>query len=251
MTSFGRLSIKKANLREEDQGRKDRGDRWGFVNVLPDSGFIHTVHNGPRNQEEADKFIGKIKTNSDGEAPLFLSDGWSSYEEILKNYYAIFTPAPYSGKGRPKNPIREVDKNLKYAQVVKTKKKGKPIDIEKRVILGDKKEIPDIIQTKGRGKTVNTSYVESRNGNYRKDNKRLTRKTQCHSKRCDIHDAQIDFITAVYNFIDETPAFRECINPNAKRFEIKYRRVSPAMVEGIIDRRLTFEELLMMKFPPS
>ncbi|MGK5095134.1 hypothetical protein WDW89_24385 [Deltaproteobacteria bacterium TL4] len=57
-----------------------------------------------------------------------------------------------------------------------------------------------MIQSEGRGKTINTSYVESRNGNYRKDNKRLTRKTQC-PKKMDIHDAQIDWITAVYNFV--------------------------------------------------
>jgi hypothetical protein len=30
-----------------------------------------------------------------------------------------------------------------------------------------------MIQQEGRGQTINTSYVESRNGNYRKDNKRL------------------------------------------------------------------------------
>ncbi len=56
------------------------------MNVLPRSGLIHTVHLGPRNQEEADQFIEKIKRNSDGASPLFLSDGWSSYEEILKNH---------------------------------------------------------------------------------------------------------------------------------------------------------------------
>jgi len=79
---------KKANVRTDETGRKDRGDRWGFVNVLPDSGFIHTVHNGPRNQEEADKFIAKIKAHSDGQPPLFISDGWSSYQEPLEKHYS-------------------------------------------------------------------------------------------------------------------------------------------------------------------
>jgi len=54
------------------------------VNVLPDSGFIQAVHHGKRTSEEADQFVASIKANSDGEAPLFLSDGWSGYEEILK-----------------------------------------------------------------------------------------------------------------------------------------------------------------------
>jgi len=112
-------------------------------------------------------------------------------------------------------------------------------------------ELIEILQSEGRGSTINTSYVESRNGNYRKDNKRLARKTQCHSKKCDVHDAQIHFITTVYNFVDEASAFRECIHPEANRFETKYQRVTSAMVEGILDRRLTLEALLMMKFPSS
>lgn len=144
-----------------------------------------------------------------------------------------------------------MDENLKYAQVVKTKKKGRLVDLETRVILGDEDEILKIIQSEGRGRTINTSYVESRNGNYRKDNKRLARKSQCHSKKVDVHDAQIDFITGFYNFINEITAFREIENPAAKRFEAKYRRVTPAMVEGIIEKKLTLEELLMLKFPAT
>ncbi len=106
-----------------------------------------------------------------------------------------------------------------------------------------------IIQAAGRAKTINTSYVESRNGTYRKDNKRLIRQTQCHSKKVKLHDAHIDWITAVYNFVHENQAAQECINPEAKRFEVKYQKQSAAMIEGLIDHRLALEELLMMKFP--
>ena len=135
------------------------------------------------------------------------------------------------------------------AQVVK--EKGTLTGLNRRVILGDENAILDIIKAKGRGKSINTSYVESRNGNYRKDNKRLARKTQCHSKKVDIHDAQINWITAVYNFLSECAAFREYINPKAKRFEIKYKKFSPAMLEGLIDRLFTIEELLMIKIPAT
>jgi len=82
---------------------------------------------------------------------------------------------PYSGRGRPRKPIRVIDENLKYAQVIKHKEGGRLIEIEKRVIWGTEEEIIDIIQQEGRVQAINTSYVESRNGNYRKDNKRLTR----------------------------------------------------------------------------
>lgn len=81
--------------------------------MLPDSGFIHTLHHGKRTQEMADEFIGKIKAQSDGQAPLFLSDGWSRYEELLKKHYCQWEPVPYAGRGRPCKPMQRVDASLK------------------------------------------------------------------------------------------------------------------------------------------
>ena len=229
--------------------REDLGDRWTFVNVLPRSGCIQTVHHGKRTKEEGEAFVKTIKQNSDGEAPLFLSDGWPSYPEILANTYSHEEPVPYSGRGRPRKPMRIIDANLKYAQVVKHKERGHLIEIEKRVIWGTEEEILEIIQQEGRGETINTSYVESRNGNYRKDNKRLARRSACQSKEVDLHDAQIDLLTGMYNFVDENRAFRQSIHPNAKRFEVKYTKSSPAMLEGFTDHCLTLEELLMWRVP--
>lgn len=207
------------------------------------------MHHGKRTKEEAEAFVETIKQNSDGEAPLFLSDGWPSYPGVLAGAYSHEEPVPYSGRGRPPNPIRVIDANLKYAQVIKHKKNGRLIEIEKRVIWGTEEEILDMIRLDKRGQVINTSYVESRNGNYRKDNKRLTRRSAGQSKRMNLHDAQIDFQTGIYNFVDENRAFRQCINPNAKRFEVKYKKYSPAMVEGFTDHCLTIEELLMWRTP--
>lgn len=242
---------KKSKVTEEEKDSVEVGDRWTFTNVLPRSSFIHTAHHGKRNQKEADEFIQKIKEHSDGKAPLFLSDGWSSYEELLQKHYSTLIPVPYSGKGRPKKPIRLVDPELLYAQVVKTKQKGKLVSLETRVLIGSEEQIQQRIQQDGRGNLINTSFVESRNTNYRKDNKRLTRKTQCHSKKVKVHDAQIDFITAIYNYVEETEVDRECINPDAKKFEKKYLRKTPAMIEGLIDKKLSMEELLGHFIIPS
>ena len=76
-------------MSEEELVLEDRGDRWSFVNVLPDSGFIQTIHHGKRTSEKADSFVAAIQANSDGEAPLFLSNEWSGYKDILKNTTVI------------------------------------------------------------------------------------------------------------------------------------------------------------------
>src|SRR5213082_1990959 len=41
--------------------RPNLGDRWTFVNVLPRSGFIQTVHHGKRTKEEGEEFVKTIK----------------------------------------------------------------------------------------------------------------------------------------------------------------------------------------------
>jgi hypothetical protein len=215
---------------------------------LPRSGFIQTVHHGKRTQDEADAFVGTIKQNSDGAAPLFLSDGWKGYPAVLEKHYSQEEPVPYAGRGRPRNPCRIIDEQLKYAQVIKRKAHGRLVEIEQRVIWGTEEAILEIIQG-DRGTTINTSYVESRNGNYRKDNKRLARRSACSSKHVAFQDAHIDLLTGIYNFVNENVAFRQCLNPEAKRFEVKYKKFSPAMLEGFTDRCLTLEELLMRRVP--
>jgi hypothetical protein len=169
---FGRISSKKARRSDDEREREDWGDRWTFVNVRPRSGLMHTVHHGTRAKEEAEPFVQTIKRHSDGEAPLLLSDGWQPDPDVLESTYSHEEPVPYAGRGRPKHPLRVVDANLTYAQVIKHKQRGRLVGSAKRVIRGTEEESVDIIRTEQRGQTIHTSYVESRNGNYRQDNKR-------------------------------------------------------------------------------
>jgi len=105
-----------------------------------------------------------------------------------------------------------------------------------------------IIAATSRGATkINTSFVEGKNGTYRKDNARLNRKTACHSKKAIYHDAHINFLTLIFNFCRENMGLKEEINPNAGLFERKYHRVSPAMKEGLADKILSFKELLVQR----
>jgi hypothetical protein len=80
--NVGRIAKKKARLSEDERARTDVGERWTCVNVLPRSGFMHTVHHGKRTKEEAEQLVQTIKKKSDGEAPLFLSDGWQPYQDV-------------------------------------------------------------------------------------------------------------------------------------------------------------------------
>jgi IS1 family transposase len=224
----------------------NKGDRWTFTGILPESSYIHTVHSGERTQEKARQFVQQIKDNSDGKAPFFESDGWF-YEQVLTQVYSKAVEVAYKGRGRKPLPKQVADPELKYAQVVKERENGKVVNIITRIVLGDEIKILEIVGKSERCKTISTSFVESRNGAFRKDNKRQTRKTKCHSKKIEPHDGHIIFLKCVYNLTKENEKFRILSNPNAKPFEIKYKKVSPAMKQGLVNQIYPLEILLLMK----
>jgi IS1 family transposase len=225
----------------------NQGDRWTFAAVLPNSGFVHTTHTGPRTQEEAAVFVEKIKAKSDQKAPFFMSDCWF-YAKVLLAIYCIWVAVEYCGRGRPPGPKQAVDPALRYAQVHKKRNsKGKIESISTRIVIGDEVEILNELLDAERSKTINTDYVESRNGKFRKDNARLIRKTLCHSKAAKYHDASIQFLTQVFNYTRCVVGLRVEINPNAVRFEQKYQNRTPAMAEGLIHKPLTIKQLLCIR----
>ena len=226
---------------------ENQGDRWTFVAVLPESGFIHTVHSAERTSEEAKIFVEKIKAKSDKKAPLFMSDCWF-YANVLMMCYCIYIAVVYQGRGRPAHPKQVVDPNLRYVQVHKKRdSKGKMQSITTRIMLGDEVTILNQLEDAKRSKTVNTDYVESRNGKYRKDNARLIRRTLCHSKKAIYHDAHIIFLTNVFNYTRTIDALKVLINPDAEKFKQKYQHRTPAMAEGLIGNIMTIKQLLCIR----
>lgn len=218
--------------------------------VLPDSSFIHALHHGDRTLKEATEFVGQIKAKSDGKTPLFASDDWF-YEKALVAHYGSDYTRPYAGRGRYAHSQRLPLPDLKYVQVQKKRdEKGRLIEIKYVIIYGTTQDIDHVFENAKRCKTINTVYVESRNGKFRKDDARLIRRTLCHSKKSAFHDAQINFTAQVMNYTRTNDGLKILINPNAELFKQKYQHRTPAMAQGIIDKQLTIKELLLIRPQP-
>ena len=248
-------SEKKEHLTDEEtqagelcaQKNENQGDRWTFVAVLPDSSFIHTLHHGERNLEQATEFMGHIKSKSDLRAPLFASDDWFYEKALLEHYGFDYTPA-YAGRGRYPRPVRRPIPDLKYVQVQKKRdKKGRLLEINTRIVFGTIQDVERVFRNSERCKTINTVFVESRNGKFRKDDARLIRRTLCHSKKAIFHDAQADFTAQVMNYTRTNDGLKVLINPKASLFKQKYHHRTPAMAQKIIDKPLSVKELLMWR----
>jgi hypothetical protein len=248
---------KNKNLTEEDltdaendpEIAKNQGDAWTFVAVIPDSSFIHAVHTGDRNIEEATTFVEMIKDRSNGEPPLISSDDWF-YEGSLLSQYGVMVQPEYKGRGRYPHAKLVPMPGLKYVQVQKKRdKKGKLIKVNFEIIYGTREEVEEVFNNAKRCKTINTVYVESRNGKYRLNNARLIRQTLCHSKKAEFHAAQIKFTTQVMNYTRTNDALKVLINPNAGLFEKKYMHRTPAMAQGLTEKTFTIKEMLMVRVP--
>lgn len=215
--------------------------------VLPDSSFIHSLHHGERNLEEATKFIGRVKASSNAKIPLFASDDWF-YEKALLAHYGFDHTPPYAGRGRRPHPRRLPLPDLKYVQVQKKRDdKGRLLEIKHAIVYGTKEAVGQVFEDASRCKTINTVYVESRNGKFRKDDARLIRRTLCHSKKAVFHDAQANFTAQVMNYTRTNDGLKIVTNPNAGPFEQKYKHQTPAMAQKLIDKPLTIKELLLWR----
>jgi hypothetical protein len=256
--SSGHSLKKNENLTDEDKLAglnnsniaDNQGDMWSFMGVLPDSSFVHTVHCGKRNLEEAELFIGKIKAKSDGESPLISSDDWF-YEKALLAHYGVLHQPWYKGRGRPPHPYLIPKPELLYVQVTKKRDgQGNITEIGSRIVYGTQEAVALHFEKAKRSKHINTDYIESRNGKFRKDNARLIRKTLCHSKKVCFHNAMIQLVAQIYNYCRPVEALKQVINHTATKFEQKYKQVSAAMAEGLIDRILSLKDLLCIRPKP-
>ena len=61
------------------------------------------------------------------------------------------------------------------------------------------------------------------------------------------YDAQVIFLKGVYNLTKDIEKFRILINPDATAFKTKYKKVSPAMKQGLVSQIYPLEELLLLK----
>lgn len=146
---------------------------WMWVAFAPDTRLIVAFTIGPRKQYVADELVKLTDDCLSENKPFFVTDGLDYYKIALLNHYGVQIEYPKTGKrGRPRKPMVVPPDNLKYAQVVKKRKRGKLQKVEKNIIFGE-----GIEQS-----AISTSLLERQNLTFRQDNNRVSRKTIGFSK---------------------------------------------------------------------
>lgn len=233
------LCKKKNNsLTNSEKNHIEFGDAWVWLAFDPVSKLIIHAVIGKRKENEAKELIAELLKKTNGTLPLFTSDELPHYKTVLAEAHTTLIPIKKTGKrGRPKKPESQIDPNLLYATVHKTRENGRVVKVERRIVFGNEQKIDEILKQSTVSKAVNTSYVERVNLNLRQHSRRLIRKTNGFSKVTRNLKAQILLVMAYYNFVLPHRSLK--IKDEPER--------TPAMVANITDHKWSMSELLTYK----
>lgn len=191
-----------------------------------------------------------MKERTDDHIPLFTSDGLKWYKTALLEHYGIEEDVKRTGKrGRPRKPRKIQPPDLKYAQVVKHRRKGRVVKVELRVVFGDEKEVKEIIENSPVSRHINTSFVERSNLTMRENNGRLSRKTLSFSKKIEMLIHQLWLFIGYYHFVRPHRGLKVCTGiENGKN---QWMKKTPFMAAGITNHIWALRELLTFRIPPK
>ncbi|MBW2087069.1 MAG: hypothetical protein JRI54_13745 [Deltaproteobacteria bacterium] len=230
------IATKAIAWNEDRWVRNIHDDAWIWTALDADDKVILAWHVGGRTMKDAYALVEKIKAVLSEPAGLFVSDDLPLYREPLLHSFGRLVIPPRTGKpGRPCNPYWEPGPDLRYAQVIKKRKRDQVVEKRVEIVYGDEAEINDMLRT--RGTKMNTSYVERRNLTLRHDNRRLTRYTLSFSKKQEMLELQLALSVAYTHFVRPHASLRtEGAGWHGQR--------TPMMAKGLTDHIWTMEELL-------
>ncbi|MBC8358128.1 MAG: hypothetical protein H8E54_04155 [Candidatus Aminicenantes bacterium] len=238
---------KEKNLTPLEKILAHYGDAWVWLGFDPVSKVLPAFVVGKRTKANAYRLVEKIHRATDGTIPLFTSDELRHYRDALLRVYGIQEEVPKGPRrrGRPRKPKLRPPPELRYAQVVKHRRKGRVISITTKVIFGKEQEVKELLQASPVSKSVNISFVERNNLTLRQQSRRLGRKTNGFSKDISKLEAQLYLALGYYHFIKEHFGLRGESKDNNK----KWVQRTPAMAAGITNHIWSTRELLIYRVP--
>jgi hypothetical protein len=134
---------------------------------------------------------------------------------------------------------------LKYATVHKTRRQGRVVKVDMRVVFGTVVAVLAALAVSLVSTVVNTVFVERHNGTDRNRNSRKVRKSYAFSKDWAVHEAVTYFTVYSYNFCWAVRTLRE-----GNRI-MGYSQRTPAMAAGLTDHVWSLREWLTFPTAPS
>ena len=222
----------------QDPGDWTQGDHWDHVAYDPEHRLVLSVVPGKRSAQNVEQVVRDFQRRTDDQKiELLTSDEYSPYQGAIQKAYGQKIIPPRTGKpGRPRNPYTLPPQDLVYATVHKTRRRGRVVDVDFRVIFGTPGDLREALERSAVSKQVNTAFIERHNGTDRNRNARKPRKSYCFSKAWDVHQAVTSFTMYSYNFCWPVRTLRQ------KDATGNWHARTPSMTAGLTDHVWSLRE---------
>lgn len=207
----------------------------------PEHRLVVSVVPGERTAANVQALVNDFKERTGGRLMnLITTDEYPAYQTaILAAYGETIVPERTGKPGRPAAPYQAAPEDLKYATVHKTRKKGRVVKIDFRVVFGTVATVLAALALSAVSKAINTAFVERHNGTDRNRNARKVRKSYCFSKDWQVHQAVTYFTMYSYNFCWPVRTLRIRASE-----EHPWQPRTPAMMAGLTDHVWSLAEWL-------
>jgi len=234
--------------------RLSRSPHWVWVALDPVTKLLVAIDVGERTQAMAQRFVHHVaQVLAPDCAPLFLTDGFRAYMTALLTHYGHWVQPPrQQAKGPLPKPRWLPLPQLLYAQVVKTVRRRRLVQVSHRVVFGTIGAVQQMLAAYGW--QVNTAFVERVNLSIRQHVAAVGRRVTTLCKGEEGVHQQLALYHVYYNFCLPHASLRLPLpqsepthgNGSAKT----WRPRTPAMVAGLTDRVWTLREVLLFRVPP-
>jgi IS1 family transposase len=216
--------------------------------------LILAVDVGERTQAMAQRLVHQVTQVLALECgPLFLTDGFREYLTALLTHYGHWVqPSRRQAQGPLPKPRWMPVPQLLYAQVVKTTRRRRLVDVTHRVVFGTIEAVNQVLVPLGW--QINMSLVERFNLSLRQHVAAIGRRTSTLCKGEVGLRQQLALYHVYYNFVLPHASLRlplpECDAICETGSRKWWQPQTPAMAAGLTDRVWSLREVLMYRVPP-
>ena len=143
--------------------RLERMSQWVWVAMDPESKLLVAIDVGDRTLAMAQRVVHHVaQVLAPDCAPLFLTDGFREYLTALLTHYGQWVQPPRrQAQGPAPKPRWTPLPALLYAQVVKTVRRRRLVDVQHRIVFGTLEAVQQVLAACGW--QINTAFVERLN----------------------------------------------------------------------------------------
>jgi hypothetical protein len=250
------LSALKAGTVGEEEAieRLSRSPHWVWVAMEPESKLLLTIDVGERTLAMAQSILHQVALLLAPDCvPLFLSDGYKEYRTALVTHFGHWVQVPRRQATGPAPKPRWMPlPALRYAQVVKTVRRRRLVDVQHRVVFGTIEAVNQVLSPLGW--QINTAFVERINLSLRQHVAAIGRRVATLCKGQEGVRQQLAVYHVYHNFVLPHASLRQPLpSPEATNgtgSAKQWRPRTPAMAVGVTDHAWTLREVLLYRVPP-